>query len=254
MEIKESEFVQSLEKGLNVLLAFTNDKKYMTLSEVAEKTNLSRAAARRFLLTYTQLGYMKLEGKYFSLTSKVLDLGYNYIASMDIIEIAKPFMLELSKTVDESCSLGLIENKDIVYIVQEQVTKVMTISLKVGSRLPAHVTSMGRMILAMNDSLLKELIDEFDYKKYTENSVLSKEILMAELAVIKKQGWAFIDQELELGLRAISAPIFSKGGEVKYALTIVSPTNRSTKDEMIDRFLGPMLKACSEISEILKKK
>jgi IclR family pca regulon transcriptional regulator len=253
MKIKASDFVQSLEKGLNVLLTFSQEKNRMTLSEVAEKAQLSRAAARRFLLTYTQLGFMQTDGKYFMLTAKVLDLGYNYISSMDIIEVAKPFMISLSKNIEESCSIGLIEDMDIVYIVQEQVTRVMTISLKVGSRLPAHLTSMGRMILALNTELQNKLLDKFDYKQFTENTITDKESLKTELELIKKQGWAFIDQELEIGLRAISAPIFSKGGKVNYAMTIVSPTNRSSKEEMINRFLEPMLEACKGISEILKK-
>ncbi|CAN1530041.1 IclR Transcriptional regulator [Spirosomataceae bacterium] len=253
MEIKESDFVQSLEKGLNVLLAFSNEKKAMTLSEVAERTDLSRAAARRFLLTYSYLGYMQNDGKHFSLTPKVLDLGYNYISSMDIIEIAKPFMVKLSKEVEESCSIGLIENKDIVYIVQEQVSRVMTVSLKVGSRLPAHLTSMGRMILAMNEGLKNELLDKFDYKQLTENTIVDKNSLCLELNKIKKQGYAFVDQELEVGLRAISTPIFSKNEKVIYALTILSPTNRFTKNEMIKRFLEPMQQACIQISSILEK-
>ncbi len=253
MEIKESDFVQSLEKGLNVLLAFSQEKKAMTLTEVAEKTHQSRAASRRFLLTFTKLGYMQTDGKYFSLTAKVLDLGYNYISSLDIIDIAKPFMVKLSKTVEESCSIGLIENKDIVYIVQEQVARVMTLSLKVGSRLPAHLTSMGRMIMAMNENLQNELLDKFDYKPLTENTIANKESLKTELDKIKAQGYAFVDQELEVGLRAISTPIYSKNNEVNYALTILSPTNRFSKEDMIERYLGPMLAACGEISEILKK-
>jgi IclR family transcriptional regulator, pca regulon regulatory protein len=225
----------------------------MTLSEVAERTDLSRAAARRFLLTYTYLGYMQTDGKYFSLTTKVLDLGYNYISSMDIIEIAKPLMVKLSKEVEESCSIGLIENKDIVYIVQEQVSRVMTVSLKVGSRLPAHLTSMGRMILAMNEDLKNNLIDMFDYKQLTENTICDKHSLLVELEKIKSQGYAFVDQELEVGLRAISTPIFSKNEKVNYALTILSPTNRYTQNQMINRFLEPMKQACQEISEILHK-
>ncbi|MCP9770437.1 IclR family transcriptional regulator [Lacihabitans sp. LS3-19] len=253
MEIKESDFVQSLEKGLNVLLAFSQEKKAMTLSEVAEKTQMSRAAARRFLLTYTHLGYMINDGKYFSLTPKVLDLGYNYISSMDIIEIAKPFMVKLSKEIEESCSIGLIENKDIVYIVQEQVSRVMTISLKVGSRLPAHLTSMGRMILAMNEKLQTELLEKFEYNQLTENTISDKASLKAELDRIKIQGFAFVDQELEVGLRAISTPIFSKNNKVNYALTILSPTNRFSKEEMLNRFLEPMKETCGRISEILQK-
>ena len=253
MEIKESDFVQSLEKGLKVLLAFSQEKKAMTLSEVAEKTQLSRAAARRFLLTFSHLGYMISDGKYFSLMPKVMDLGYNYISSMDIIEIAKPFMVELSKEVEESCSIGLIENKDIVYIVQEQVSRVMTISLKVGSRLPAHLTSMGRMILAMNEKLQSDLFEKFEYNQLTENTISDKDTLKAELDKIKLQGYAFVDQELEVGLRAISTPIFSKNDKVNYALTILSPTNRYTQVEMVNRFLEPMLQACKGISDILRK-
>jgi IclR family pca regulon transcriptional regulator len=160
---------------------------------------------------------MQNDGKHFSLTPKVLDLGYNYISSMDIIEIAKPFMVKLSKEVEESCSIGLIENKDIVYIVQEQVSRVMTVSLKVGSRLPAHLTSMGRMILAMNEGLKNELLDKFDYKQLTENTIVDK------------------------------------NEKVIYALTILSPTNRFTKNEMIKRFLEPMQQACIQISSILEK-
>ncbi len=251
--MKESDFVQSLEKGLQVLLAFSQQKKAMTLSEVAENTGLSRAAARRFLLTYTHLGYMQTDGKFFSLTSKVMDLGYNYISSMDIIEIAKPYMVELSKEVEESCSLGLIENKDIVYIVQEQVSRVMTISLKVGSRLPAHITSMGRMILAMNEDLQRDLLDKFEYNQLTENTISDNQSLKIELDRIRSQGYAFVDQELEVGLRAISTPVFSKNGKVNYALTILSPTNRFTKEEMIDRFLEPMFIACEGISDILQR-
>jgi IclR family transcriptional regulator, pca regulon regulatory protein len=253
MEIKESDFVQSLEKGLNVLLAFSHERKAMTLSEVSERTAMSRAAARRFLLTYTYLGYMQTDGKYFSLTPKVLDLGYKYISSMDIIEIAKPFMVKLSKEVEESCSIGLLENIDIVYIVQEQVSRVMTVSLKVGSRLPAHLTSMGRMILAMNEDLKNELLDRFDYKQLTENTIVDKDSLNLELIKIKNLGFAFVDQELEVGLRAISTPIFSKNEKVNFALTILSPTNRYTQNEMINRFLGPMLESCKGISDILRR-
>lgn len=252
-EIKSTDFVQSLEKGLQVLLAFNQHGKELTLSEVAKITNLSRAAARRFLLTYTHLGYMSTDGKKFRLTAKVLDLGYHYIASLDIIEIAKPLMVELSKNVHESCSIGQIEHKDIVYIVQEQVSRVMTVSLKVGSRLPAHLTSMGRVILAINEPLQNQLLDQFDYQQLTENTITNKEELKQELIKIKKQGFALVDQELELGLRAISTPIFSKNGIVEYALTILSPTNRYSPEEMISRFLEPMLTTCRAISDILGK-
>ncbi|WP_304236842.1 IclR family transcriptional regulator C-terminal domain-containing protein [Jiulongibacter sediminis] len=248
MEIKASDYVQSLDKGLRVLLVFSKEQRPLTLSEVAAQTQMSRAAARRFLLTFTHLGYMQTDGKHFSLTAKVLDLGYSYISSMDIIDIAKPFMLKLSQELNESCSIGEIQNTDIVYIVQEQVARVMTVSLKVGSRIPAHVTSMGRMILAMNEQMQEELLEKIDFTAYTSHTITDKDKLKAELAIIKKQGWAFVDEELEYGLRAISTPIFSKDGSVKYAMTIVSTTNRTGKEEMLYRFLPAMQKTCQEIS------
>lgn len=251
MEIKASDYVQSLDKGLRVLLVFSKEQRPLTLSEVAAHTQMSRAAARRFLLTFTQLGYMQTDGKLFSLTPKVLDLGYSYISSMDIIDIAKPYMLRLSKELNESCSLGEIQDRDIVYIVQEQVARVMTVSFKVGSRIPAHVTSMGRMILAMNPDLQDKLLDQFEYIPFTDHTITSKEELKKELETIKKRGWALVDQELEEGLRAISTPIFSKNNAVRYAMTIISTTNRINKEEMIDRFLPAMQTTCGEISRAL---
>jgi IclR family pca regulon transcriptional regulator len=157
-------------------------------------------------------------------------------------------MLKLSQELNESCSIGEIQNTDIVYIVQEQVARVMTVSLKVGSRIPAHVTSMGRMILAMNEQMQEELLEKIDFTAYTSHTITDKDKLKAELAIIKKQGWAFVDEELEYGLRAISTPIFSKDGSVKYAMTIVSTTNRTGKEEMLYRFLPAMQKTCQEIS------
>jgi IclR family pca regulon transcriptional regulator len=170
---------------------------------------------------------------------------------MDIIKIAKPFMLKLSKELNESCSLGEIQDRDIVYIVQEQVARVMTVSFKVGSRIPAHVTSMGRMILAMNPDLQDKLLDQFEYSPFTDRTITTKEELKKELKTIKKQGWALVDQELEEGLRAISTPVFSKNNEVRYAMTIISTTNRINKEEMLHRFLPAMQHTCREISRAL---
>lgn len=253
MNIKETDFVNSLEKGLKVLLAFSDSKRSMTLSEVAEITGLSRAAARRFMLTYAHLGYLYTDGKYFELTSKVLSLGYNYISSLDITDISKPHMLNLVNSIHESCSIATLDDLDVVYIVRQQYSRIMNITLTVGSRLPAHVTSMGRVLMAYNDINQDELLDKIDYQEYTINTISNKEHLKEELDQVKKQGWVLVDQELEAGLRSISAPIFSKDGSVKYAMNISGHSSRVSKETMISSFLPPLLEACGHISDALKK-
>lgn len=250
--INKADYVQSLEKGLKVLKAFGSDKKVMTLSEVAEVTKMSRAAARRFLLTYTDLGYMHSDGKYFELTSRVLDLGYTYLSSLDITEIAKPYMLKLSNLVNESSSIATLDKNEVVYLMRQQVSRIMTINLGIGTRLPAHVTSMGRTIMAMND-FKEELLDVFEYEQYTINTISNKIELKKELQKIRQQGWALVDQELEAGVRSISAPIFSKDGSVKYAMNIGCQANRVSKDRLITEFLPHLKEAAGNISSALKK-
>ncbi|MBQ4913265.1 helix-turn-helix domain-containing protein [Maribacter sp. MMG018] len=253
MDIKKTDYVQSLDKGLKVLTAFSADRKSMTLSEVAEITGLTRAAARRFLLTYCYLGYMSTNGKYFELTSKVLDLGYRYMSSLDISELAGPLMKKLSLEVGESCSLATLDGLEVIYIARQQVSRIMTVSLGVGSRLPAHVTSMGRVLWAMNDLHLTNALDNIEYKQYTINSIMSKEHLKRELEKVKLQKWSLVDQELEAGLRSISAPIFSKGNKVKYAINILVQTSRFNNEELVSNVLPHLQATCEEISIALKK-
>lgn len=253
MEIKKTDYVQSLEKGLRVLMAFSRERQRMTLTEVAKLTHLSRAAARRFLLTLAHLGYIKTDGKIFELTPKVLNLGYNYLSSLDIKEIAKPFLMDLAKVTNETCSVVTIDGRDVVILVRQQVSRIMTISIGIGSRLPTHVTAVGRVILAMNQDLQDQLLETFDYRQYTINTITSKDRLKEELARVKQQGWSMIDQELEAGVRAIAVPIFSKDGSVKYAMHISSNTHRVSKEDLIDKFLPHLQKAAQGISEALRK-
>ena len=236
-----------------MITAFSRERKVMTLSEVAEVTEMTRAAARRFLLTYTHLGYMASNGRNFELTAKVLNLGYNYLSSLDIIEIARPLMLQLSNEVNESCSIATLDKLEIVYLLRQQVSRIMTISLGAGSRLPVHVTSMGRILLAMNDTIDDSFLENLDYKQYTINSITSKEQLKRELEIIRKQGWTLVDQELEAGVRSISVPIFSKNNQVIYAMNIGVQSNRVSKEQLIEDFLPHLQETCSKISTALKK-
>src|SRR3990172_630575 len=157
-KIRRSEFVRSLENGLSVIKAFSRESPSLSLSEVAKQTRLTRASARRFLLTLKELGYVASDGRQFSLRPRVLDLGYAYLSSVSVWEIAQRYMEALVEKVHESSSASVLDGSSIVYVVRVPTKRIMTISLAVGSRLPAHATSMGRVLLA---ELPQAALDEF---------------------------------------------------------------------------------------------
>jgi len=155
------------------------------------------------------------------------------MSSLDISEIAEPLMKKLSTQVGESCSMATLDGSEVIFIARQQVSRIMTVSLEVGSRLPTHVTSMGRVLWAMNDLHLTNILDDIDYKQYTINSIIKKDHLKNEIEKVKRQQWSLVDQELDSGLRSISAPIFSKGNKVKYAISIVVQSSRFNNEELI---------------------
>src|SRR5512139_1746855 len=142
------DFVQSLERGLAVIRAFDRDHPELTLSEVATATGVTRAAARRFLLTLAELGYVRSDGRLFALTPRVLELGYAYLSSMSLPEVAEPHLEALVATVNESSSVSVLDGTDVVYVARVPTSRIMTVSISVGTRFPAYATSMGRVLLA----------------------------------------------------------------------------------------------------------
>src|SRR6478735_124346 len=141
-------FVQSLERGLAVIRAFDEQHPELTLSDVARSTGLTRAAARRFLLTLCDLGYVRSDGRWFSLTPRVLELGYAFLTSLSLTDVAEPHMERLVAEVHESSSVSVLDGADIVYVARVPTSRIMTVSINVGTRFPAYATSMGRVLLA----------------------------------------------------------------------------------------------------------
>lgn len=255
-EIKKSDFVQSLEKGLNVIRVFDQDNTRMTLTEVAKRVDLTRANARRILLTLQFLGYVKssADGKYFSLSPKILDLGYSYLSSLGLPEIAKPYMEKLAEQVQESCSLSTNEGHDIIYIARVQTKRIMTISLGVGTRLPIHCTSMGRVIISqMNSEDKEKLMQSLELKAFTEKTITDKKAWQNEIDKVAKQGWAMVDQELEEGVRSIAVPIVDSRNCTIAALNISGHASRVSVEDLQNRFL-PKLQACAEQINLALKK
>jgi IclR family pca regulon transcriptional regulator len=240
------DFVASLARGLAVIKAFDRTAPAMTLTEVAARTGLTRAAARRFLLTLVELGYVKGDGRRFKLTAKVLDLGYAYLSSLDFPELATPFMEELVRAANESCSASVLDGQDIVYVARIPTRRIMSVSLGIGTRLPAFATSMGRVLLAaLDDADLDGWLVQARLTPLTEHTVTDKAELRARILEARTRGWALVDQELETGLRSIAVPVTNRRGETVAAINVSAHASRSTRRDMERTFL-PLLRATAE--------
>ena len=251
MSIPNDEFVQSLARGLAVIEVFDKDHPAVTLTDVARATQLTRATARRLLHTLVQLGYASFDGKLFKLTPKVLQLGYAYISSLNIWQVAQPFMVELVELVHESCSVSVLDGQDVVYVARVPTAKrIMSINLNIGTRLPAHVTSMGRVLLA---GLCEQDLERFiasisPLQAYTERTVTDAEQLKAIIRKTAEQGWAIVDQELETGLRSVAVPLRDGSQRVIAALNIGAHSSRASVNDLKKRFLPPLQHAAGQIS------
>ncbi|MCU1416945.1 MAG: IclR family transcriptional regulator [Schumannella sp.] len=214
------EYVQSLARGLDVLRAFDAAHPRQTLSEVAASTGLSRATARRFLLTLVELGYLRTDGKQFSLTPRVLELGYSYLSALTLPELAQPHLEQLSAAVHESTSASVLDGTDIVYVARVPVRRIMAVTIGIGTRFAASATSMGRVMLAGLDAaeLPRHLATELPV--FTERTLASREALAEELDRVRAQGWALVDGELEPGLRSLATPIRDRSGTVIAAINV----------------------------------
>lgn len=202
------QYVQSLARGLAVIRAFDTDHPKMTLTEVAARTDLTRATARRFLYTLVELGYVRTDGKIFALTAKVLQLGYAYLSGLSLPQLAQPHLEELSLHLGESTSAAVLEGADIAYIARVATRRIMTVGITVGTRFPAYATSMGRVLLAaLPPAQLQEYLAGTEIRPLTPLAIGTREGLLAELARVRAQGWCLLNQELEPGLMSVAAPV-----------------------------------------------
>jgi IclR family pca regulon transcriptional regulator len=250
-----SEFVQSLDRGLTVIQAFSRDRPAMTLAEVARATGLTRATARRLLLTLVALGFASSDGKRFALTARVLDLGYAYLSSLDLARIAQGEMEALVERTHESSSAAVLDGGDIVYVVRVPTTRIMTVSLGLGSRLPAYATSMGRVLLAdLGAEELDAHLAATTLVPLTTRTVTKPDVLRAELEQVRQQGWALVDQELEDALRSIAAPLRDARGRAVAAINISGHAGRTSLATMREEFLPDLLAAAGRISSLLARR
>jgi IclR family pca regulon transcriptional regulator len=250
---RNSDFVQSLDRGLAVIRAFGPDRDRLSLSEVARATGLTRAATRRFLLTLVQLGYVRSDGREFSLRPRVLELGYAYLSGLALPEIASPHLEELVAQVRESSSISVLDGDHIVYVARVPTKRIMTVAISVGTRFPAYATSMGRVLLAaMSPETLEEYLARANLDALTGRTVTEREALRDIIGDVARQGYALVDQELEEGLRAIAVPIHGKGGTVTAALNLSAHASRVSMAAMRTDLLPPLQETARRIEADLR--
>ncbi|MCC3652135.1 helix-turn-helix domain-containing protein [Streptomyces sp. S07_1.15] len=247
-------FVQSLERGLAVIRTFSAETPELTLTEVAKATGLSRAAARRFLLTLADLGYVRSDGRLFRLTPRVLDLGYPYLSGLSLAEVAAPHLEQLVATVRESSSAAVLDGEDIVYVSRVPTRRIMTVSISIGTRFPAYATSLGRVLLAGLPPAEREaFLERAALARLTPRTITSREDLAAELETVRAQGWSIVDQELELGLISVAAPVHDEQGRVVAAINVSTHASRATPESIRQDLVPVLLDTAAGIEADLHK-
>ena len=238
-----TDIVGSFAKGLQVLECFSADHPRLAISDVATMTGFDRATARRCLLTLHHHGYASYDGKFFALTPRVLRLGMGALAALPLPQIVQPWLDQLSEKIGQSCSVCILDETDIVYIARTAQRRVMSIGLLPGSRLPAHCTSMGRVLLAaLPDATAREVINASDLAPRTVYSLNDPDEIMAEVSRVRTQGFAVNSQEVELGLSSLAVPIYDSRGRVVAALNTGMATLHATPEAIDTIYLPALLK------------
>ena len=253
-ELRPSDsYVQSFARGLSVIRAFGLKNREMTLSEVAERTGLTRAGARRILLTLQTLGYVGCNERRFFLMPRTLDLGYSYLSSMPLWDFAEPIMEDLVDRVHESCSICVLDGVEIVYVLRLPTRKIMTINLAIGSRLPAYCTSMGRVLLGgLPEAELDALLRKSKPVEHTRRTVTDVERIRKIIVADRKKGWALVNQELEEGLRSVAVPIVDYNGKIIAAMNIGANATRTSEADMVKSVLPELQIAAEKINAALR--
>ena len=244
--------MQSLDRGLAVIRALSKPGHWLTLSDVARETGLARAVARRFLLTLQDLGYVRAEDRRFTLTPRVLELGYSFLSSLTLPEIAQPHLRDLVGRVNESSSLSVLDGADVVYVAREPTRRIMTVHIAVGTRFPAYATSMGRVLLAgLETSALDDFLAAAQLRALTPATLTDPAALTAEIERVRERGWALVDQELEAGLRSIAVPVHDAHGTVQAAVNLSAHASRTPVEALREELLPQLQRTAAAIGRDL---
>ncbi|MBB4128406.1 IclR family pca regulon transcriptional regulator [Xanthomonas translucens] len=248
----DPDFMTSLARGLAVLSVFAQHAREVTMSQISTETGISRAAVRRVLYTLAKLGYVGEQGRGYVLLPRVLGIGGAYVASSSMTAAAQPVLDALRDEVHESCSLGVLDGDDLLYIARAETVRIMSIGLRAGSRLPAYCTSMGRVLLAaLPHDTLEGYLERNPLRPRTERTITGQRELLETLARVRREDAALVDQELEIGLRSIAVPVRNRRGEVIAALNIGTQAGRVSLQAMQTQLLPPLKNAAQRLGGLL---
>ncbi|MFG6176834.1 IclR family transcriptional regulator C-terminal domain-containing protein [Halomonas sp. THAF12] len=238
----DRDFVTALASGLEVIQAFDDSSPRMTLSEVATKTGMNRARARRFLLTLHALGYVRKQQRHFELAPKVLQLGYAFLSANNYRSVIQQYLEDITAEIGESSSLGVLDGDDVMYVARSSAKhRLMAITLSVGTRLPAAYTSMGRVLLAqLSDEALEAYLARVTLEAHTDRSITDVAQLRNCIDQVRQQGYSIVDQELDPGLRSLAVPAFDANGKLLGAINVSTNAARIDFDTLTQSFL-PLL-------------
>ena len=247
-------FMTSLARGLSVIQCFSHATSFLTVSQISQATGFSRASVRRCLYTLSKLGLANSEdGTHFTLLPRVLTLGHSYIFSMPLSKVAQPVLDRLSQTLRESCSIAMLDGTDVIHVAHANISRVLAVDLSMGSRLPAIYTSMGRVLLAhLPAKTLEAHLEHAEFVPHTKHSITDIKALRHALQLVRHDGFALVDQELEMGLCALAVPLRNSAGRVIAALNVGAPVQRVSAREFVTIFVPHLQTAAQELSMLLK--
>jgi len=251
-DLPRRDYVAALARGLAVMQAFTHQNEYLTLSEVAKLTNLTRASVRRSLLTLASLGYMEARGKFFRLAPRVLGLTRAYLSSSLLPRVAQPVIDRVSEAIHEPCSVSILHGSDVIYVARSAYPRTQPLLLDVGAHLPAYCTSMGRVLLAsLPDDQLDAFLKRLEPRALTPYTITDKKKLKRAILKVREDGMCLGDQEAERDLRAIAVPVMNRAGRVVAAVQAIGEARRVSRQQMTAEFLPVLRQAAAEMRPLL---
>ena len=248
----DPDFMTSLARGLHVIRAFAGVDRRLTIADVSRATGLTRAVVRRCLYTLKELGYAGTDGRMYFLQPRILNLGYSYLSTAPVPIAAQPVLEEMSETLGEASSVAVLDDGAVVYVGRAATKRIMSVTLGVGSRLPAYCTALGRVLLAhLTDEQVGIELSKVDWTQHTKHTVTSRSRLEELLVEVRQDGYAINDQELEIGLRSIAVPVRNVVGTVVAAMNVSSQASRVSRRELVERCLPILRNAADKLSSQL---
>ena len=241
--------VRSLDRGLEVIEVMSRAQSSLTLADVSRLCGTSRATARRLVLTLKELGYVAFDGYAYSLRPRVMDFGDAYLSGLALPRIAHPHLARLAAKVQDTCSLTVLDEFDVVYVDRVRASRLLTFNIDIGTRFPAYATSTGRILLAaLPEEIVEDYLSTHKAEPLTEMSTTSAKGLLEHISRARKAGFAIADQELDAGLRSVAAPVRDSSGDVVAAVVVSTQVTRTPLDILRSQVVPQILDTAKSIS------